>query len=67
MTGDHPTILEQIDAVEAAEVFAPQFGWRPRLGKRPKLTDHQIRQLCRRLEAAAETLRTLHFGSEIAR
>jgi hypothetical protein len=67
MTNDHPTILEQIDAVEAAEVFAPQFGRRPQLGNRPKLTDHQIKQLCRRLEAAAETLRTLQFGSDIAR
>jgi hypothetical protein len=58
---DHPTIAEQIDAVQWAETQARLFG------KRTRLRRSKIETLLRRLEAAAETLRTLEFGSEIAR
>jgi hypothetical protein len=64
MSDDHPTILEQIDAVEWAEAHAQE--WAEWL-KYAQLQTTNIADLCRRLEAAAETLRTLEFGSEIAR
>jgi len=61
MTGDHPTILEQIDAVEWAEARIEAILPGAELGAR------KLKDLRHRLEAAAETLRTLQFGSEIAR
>jgi hypothetical protein len=68
---DHPTILEQIDSVEWAEVQVKRLGRLASLDKRQAiglgLTARQLRELRSRLEAAAETLRTLEFGSEIAR
>jgi hypothetical protein len=56
-----PSLTEQIDAVEWAEAHALA------MGKRAHLRPGEIDELRRRLEAAAETLRTLEYGSEIAR
>jgi hypothetical protein len=62
MTDDHPTILEQIDAVEWAEARIEAI-----LPGAERLCARKLQDLRHRLEAAAETLRTLEFGSEIAR
>jgi hypothetical protein len=59
-----PTLAEQIDAVEWAENKARAMNT---MGKRGGLSADRIKDLTRRLEAAAETLRTLDFGSAIAR
>jgi hypothetical protein len=58
---ERPPIAEQIAAVEWAELNARQ------MGKRARLNQSAIKRLQRRLEAAAETLRTLEYGSAIAR
>jgi hypothetical protein len=73
---DHPTIREQIDAVQWAEQqaislrHAAAFSGKQKVGlgdHRGSLTTAQLTMLNRRLEAAVETLSTLEFGSEIAR
>lgn len=74
---DHPNIEEQTDAVEWAEDYARRLASLARLGDSQNiglgvshekaLTVKQLDTLRARLEAAAETLRTLQFGSEIAR
>jgi hypothetical protein len=58
---DHPTLAEQIDAVQWAEARIEEI--------RPAgdLSAKKLKDLKRRLEAAVETLRTLEFGSAIAR
>jgi hypothetical protein len=58
---ERPPLAEQIDAVQWAETQARK------MGKRARLNQSQIKRLQRRLEAAAETLRTLEYGSAIAR
>lgn len=64
MTHDHPTIAEQMEAVEWAELFAAQIAKNRAKSGDPHVT---IDKVHRRLEAAAETLRTLEYGSAIAR
>lgn len=61
MTDRPPSLAQQIDAVQWAEAHALD------MGKRAHLRMSEIDELTRRLEAAVETLRTLEFGSEIAR
>jgi hypothetical protein len=61
MTDDHPTLAEQIDAVQWAEARIEAILPGAGLGAK------QLQDLRRRLEAAVETLRTLEFGSAIAR
>jgi hypothetical protein len=63
VTDQPPTLAEQIDAVEWATQQAIEEGRR----RHPKLTPRQIHALVRRLEAAAEMLRSWEFGSTIAR
>jgi hypothetical protein len=63
MTDRAPTLAEQIDAVEWAENKARGMNTSRRHG----LSQDRVKDLIRRLEAAAETLRTLEFGTEIAR
>jgi hypothetical protein len=72
----HPTLTEQIDAVEWAEAQARSLRHFAALSPSQKvgmgdhrkgLTTEQLVTLRRRLEAAAETLRTLEFGSAVAR
>ena len=64
MTRDHPTIEEQIEAVEWAELYAGNVA--RAAFKRGDENAIPI-EFRRRLEAASETLRTLQFGSEIAK
>lgn len=64
MTDEHPTIAEQIEAVEWAELFASEIAKNRKRRGDDRVT---IDKVHRRLEAAAETLRTLEYGSEIAR
>lgn len=61
---DHPSLPEQIEAVEWAELFAAQI-----VKNRIRRGDDRVTidKVNRRLEAAVETLRTLEFGSAIAR
>jgi hypothetical protein len=56
-----PPIAQQVEAVEWARRHAPD------MARRARLRDGEILELLRRLEAAVETLKTLEFGSEIAR
>ena len=58
---ERPTISQQAEAVEWAKHHTPE------MGKRAHLRDGEIIELFRRLEAAAETLRTLEFGRETLR
>jgi hypothetical protein len=58
---DRPPISQQIEAVEWARRHTPE------MGKRAHLRDGEILELLRALEAAVSTLKTLEFGSEIAR
>jgi hypothetical protein len=62
MTEPAPTLAEQIDAVEWAELWLSRA-----VSRRNGLSHEQIRQFRRRLEAAVETLRTLEFTREVAR
>jgi hypothetical protein len=55
---ERPTIGQQAEAVEWAKHHAPE------MAKRAKVRDGETIELYRRLEAAAETLRTLEFGRE---
>jgi hypothetical protein len=57
VTDSHPTLTEQIDAVEWATQQARDLGRR-----RTKLKPNEIYSLVCRLEAAVETLMTLEFG-----
>jgi hypothetical protein len=59
---DHPTLAEQIDAVQWAEARVEGMLPAANMGSKERLE-----LLRRRLEAAVETLRTLEFGSAIAR
>ena len=61
MTDRAPSLTQQIDAVEWAWSHAED------MGKRAHLRRGEIDELIRRLEAAVETLRTLEYGSAIAR
>jgi hypothetical protein len=58
---DHPTLAEQIDAVQWAEARIEA------ILPAGDLSAKKLQDLRRRLEAAVETLRTLEFGSAIAR
>ena len=58
---DRPPIGQQVEAVEWARRHTPE------MGRRAHLRDGEIIELLRRLEAALATLKTLEFGSEIAR
>ena len=55
---ERPSIAQQAEAVEWAKHHAHE------MGKRAHMRDGEILELYRRLEAAAETLRTLEFGRE---
>ena len=59
MTDPRPSLAQQIEAVEWAEVQARE------IARRGKERNGRRMELC--LAAAAETLRTLEFGSAIAR
>jgi hypothetical protein len=59
MTDPPPTLAEQIDAVEWATLQAVDLAHGRR---RTLLKPNQIHALVRRLEAAAETLRTQEFA-----
>ena len=61
MTRDHPTIEQQIEAVEWAELYAGNIA--RAAAKRGDENAIPI-EFRRRLEAAAETLRTLEFARE---
>ena len=62
---DDPTIAEQIEAVEWAELFASQIAKSRAKSGDSHVTIDEVR---RRLEAASETLRTLEYERrEIAR
>lgn len=58
---DRPPLNQQIEAVEWARRHTPE------MGRRAHLRDGETIELLRRLQAALETLKTLEFGSEIAR
>jgi hypothetical protein len=66
MNGDHPTLEQQIEAVEWAEVHCSVIAkTAKRKGYRGAYGPEIPREFRRRLEAAAETLRTLEFGREM--
>ena len=56
---NHPSIAAQIEAVDLAvlKVLA--------IGRDSRMRESEIDLLRRRLQAAAETLRTLEFGREV--
>lgn len=57
---EHPTLPEQIEAVELAAV-------RAKLPRPATMNEAERRRHGERLEAAAETLRMLEFGRETLR
>jgi hypothetical protein len=63
MTKPPPTLAEQIDAVEWATQQAIDYD-RGSSRRHPRLSRDQINALVRRLEAAAEQLRTWQFAQE---
>ena len=57
----HPTLAQQIDAVQWAWAHMNETA------KRAHMRQGEIDEMRRRIEAAIETLRTLEYGSEVAR
>ena len=55
---EQPSLAAQIDAVQWAELHAQE------MGKRAHLSQAEIDEIRRRLQAAIETLKMLEFGRE---